>query len=75
MTSTVSAVGIDCRDPEVLARFGVGHYWVIDPVNPALRVFRLVDGTYESGQIVTGEELFETDVPFPVSFRPADLAR
>lgn len=63
------------RKPEVLARFGVEHYWVIDPVNPAIRVFRLVDHSYESGQIVTGEELFETDEPFPVAFRPADLAR
>lgn len=63
------------RKPEVLARFGVGHYWVIDPVNPSIRVFRLVDGTYESGLIVSGEELFETEAPFPVSFRPVDLTR
>lgn len=47
---------------------------MIDPVNPALRVFRLVDGSYESGLVVAGEELFETEVPFPVRFRPADLA-
>ncbi|GAA5164263.1 Uma2 family endonuclease [Ornithinimicrobium tianjinense] len=63
------------RKPEVLARFGVEHYWVVDPVNPAIRVFRLVDGTYVSGLVVSGKELFETEVPFPVSFRPADLAR
>ncbi len=63
------------RKPEVLARFGVEHYWVIDPVDPAIRVFRLADGTYGSGLIVAGEEVFSTEVPFPVSFRPADLAR
>ncbi len=63
------------RKPEVLARFGVEHYWVVDPVDPAIRVFRLVDGTYESGLVVSGDELFETGAPFPVSFRPADLAR
>lgn len=63
------------RKPEVLGRFGVEHYWVVDPLNPALRVFRLVGATYESGQVVVAADLFETDVPFPVSFRPADLAR
>lgn len=63
------------RKPEVMARFGVRHYWVLDPLNPAIRAFRLLEGTYESGLVVPGEELFETEVPFPVSFRPSDLTR
>ncbi|MCK0112863.1 Uma2 family endonuclease [Ornithinimicrobium sp. F0845] len=63
------------RKPEVLGRFGVEHYWVVDPLHPAIRVFRLVGETYESDQVVQGDGLFETDAPFPVSFRPADLAR
>ncbi|QDO86904.1 Uma2 family endonuclease [Ornithinimicrobium ciconiae] len=63
------------RKPEVLGRFGVEHYWVVDPLHPAIRAFRLVDGTYESGQIVAGDDLFETEQPFPVNFRPGDLAR
>ena len=63
------------RKPEVLARFGVEHYWVVDPLLHAIRAFRLVDGTYEAGQIVAGEDLFETEEPFPVSLRPADLSR
>ncbi|MCK0112864.1 Uma2 family endonuclease [Ornithinimicrobium sp. F0845] len=63
------------RKPEVLSEFGVEHYWVVDPVHPAIRPFRLVGGTYESGQVVLGDDLFEIAVPFPVSFRPADLAR
>ncbi|USQ79861.1 Uma2 family endonuclease [Ornithinimicrobium faecis] len=63
------------RKPEVLGRFGVEHYWVVDPLHPAIRVFRLVGETYHSGQIVGGDDLFETDVPFQVRFRPADLAR
>ena len=45
------------------------------PEVPAIRAFRLVDGTYEAGQIVAGEDLFETEEPFPVSLRPADLSR
>lgn len=63
------------RKPEVLARFGVEHYWVLDPEHPAVRVFRLVDGTYESTTVVHGEDLFETSEPFSVSFRPVDLTR
>lgn len=63
------------RKPEVLSRFGVEHYWVVDPLHPALRVFTLTGGSYEAGLIVTGNDLFETAVPFPVSFRPADLTR
>lgn len=59
----------------MLARFGVEHYWVIDPLNPALRVFRLAGDTYESDLVVHGDAVFETDVPFPVRFRPADLTR
>ena len=63
------------RKPEALARFGVEHYWVIDPEHPAIREFRLVDGRYVTAQIVEGEDLFSTDAPFPVSFRPLDLTR
>lgn len=63
------------RKPEALGRFGVEHYWVVDPIHPAIRIFQLVGETYESSQIVGGDDLFETDLPFPVRFRPADLAR
>lgn len=63
------------RKPKVLARFGVEHYWVIDPEHPAIRVFRLTGGAYVSDEIVEGEERFETTEPFPVGFRPVDLTR
>jgi len=63
------------RKPEVLGRFGVEHYWVVDPVNPAIRAFQLVGDTYQSGHVVQGLDIFETQGPFPVSFRPAHLAR
>ncbi|MGO0575884.1 Uma2 family endonuclease [Ornithinimicrobium panacihumi] len=63
------------RKPEVLAQFGVPHYWVIDPLHPWLRVFTLRGETYESDVVVEGQELFETTEPFPVSFRPVDLTR
>lgn len=68
--------GVDLvRKPDALAAFGVEHYWVIDPLHASLRVFRLEGDADESGLVVTGEERFETDVPFPVTFRPVDLTR
>ena len=63
------------RKPEILARFGAPHYWVIDPIHPAIRVFRLAGETYSSDEILSGEETFRTQDPFPVSFRPVDLTR
>lgn len=42
------------RKPEILAQFGVEHYWVIDPVNPSLRVFRLTGDTDDSGYRLRG---------------------
>ena len=61
--------------PEVLARFGVEHYWVVDPLSPAIRASRLRDGALVTDQVVTGEDVFETEDPFPVRFRPVDLVR
>lgn len=63
------------RKPEVLARFGIEHYWVVDPLNPAIRAFRLRDGALVTDQVVTGDDVFETETPFPVRFGPADLVR
>ncbi len=58
------------------ARFeeaGVTSYWVVDPLAPRITAWELVDGAYRSVAEVTGEETFSTDVPFPVTFRPAEL--
>lgn len=59
--------------PEALARSGCQHYWVVDPRLPAIRVFRLVDGVLVTDQVVEGEALLSTAVPFAVDLRPADL--
>ena len=57
------------------ARFGVPHYWIVNPVGETLFAYRLQEGRYvEAGQ-AEGEELFEVDDPFPVRLRPAALFR
>ena len=63
------------RKPEVLAKFGCAHYWVVDPLRPAVREFHLVSDLYVTRDDVEGDDEFSTDAPFPVSFRPNDLTR
>lgn len=59
--------------PQAMARFGVEHYWVVDPVLPAIWVMRLREGAFETTHLVEGESLMEITEPFPVSLRPTDL--
>lgn len=57
------------------ARFGVQHYWVLNPVGETLVAYRLKDGHYVEAVRVVGEDLFEVAEPFPVRLRPAALFR
>jgi Uma2 family endonuclease len=52
---------------------GTVSYWVVDPDQQSLTAWQLVDGTYEQRARVVGDQVFSTELPFPVSFRPADL--
>ncbi|WP_026119477.1 Uma2 family endonuclease [Nocardiopsis ganjiahuensis] len=54
------------------AAFGIPSYWIINPNpdKPGIMEFRLVDGVYQEVGQTQGEELFETEVPFPVKFVP-----
>jgi len=57
------------------ARFGVSHYWILNPVGETLVAYRLMEGRYVEASRAEGEELFEVEEPFPVRFRPAALFR
>jgi Uma2 family endonuclease len=52
---------------------GVPAYWLVDPDAPSLTVLRLGDGTYVEEAVVTGDEVYEADFPFPVTVVPARL--
>lgn len=55
-------------------RLGTPSYWVIDPRDPALTVFRLDEnGRYEQIAAVTGDDAFDATDPFPVRVVPSAL--
>ncbi len=56
-----------------LERAGCGHYWVIDPDEPSIIAWDLVDGSYRQITHATGSQSFAVADPFPVSFTPDGL--
>ena len=54
---------------------GVPSYWVVDPINPRLRAWRLEEGEYVEIADVPGEKEWTAEQPFPVTIRPVDLTR
>ena len=53
----------------VYAAAGVPSYWLVDPVEPLLRVLTLIDGLYVETARVTGDEPLTVEQPFPVTLR------
>lgn len=58
---------------EVLERAGCPHYWVLDPDEMSLWVWRLVKGTYVLEHHVTGDEEVRLTVPVEVTLCVSDL--
>lgn len=58
---------------ERLERAGCPHYWVVDPDEPSIIAWELLDGAYRESARAAGGEVFEVSAPFPVSFTPAAL--
>ncbi|HWL36880.1 MAG TPA: Uma2 family endonuclease [Frankiaceae bacterium] len=54
-------------------RAGTPAYWVFDPAAVRLRAWELRDGAYVLVGDVSGDEAFETNVPFPVRVVPSTL--
>jgi Uma2 family endonuclease len=52
---------------------GVPAYWVVDPEEPSLAVFRLEDGAYLEDAKVVGDAAYRTEWPFAVEVVPARL--
>ncbi|MHB8296424.1 MAG: Uma2 family endonuclease [Acidimicrobiales bacterium] len=58
---------------ELYERLGVPAYWIVDPKVLSIEALRLVGSGYEAEAEVSGEGVFATDWPFPVSVVPARL--
>ncbi|MFT4011038.1 MAG: Uma2 family endonuclease [Nocardioidaceae bacterium] len=56
-----------------LQRAACSHYWVVDPNEPSVIAWSLIDGAYQEVARAVGTEPFEVASPFPVSFTPASL--
>ncbi len=54
------------------AEFGIMSYWIISPApdKPGLIELHLENGDYREVTQVFGEEVFETDLPFPIKLVP-----
>ena len=52
---------------------GVPAYWLVDPDIPSVTVLRLAGGSYLEEAVVTGEEAYDADFPYPVTVVPARL--
>lgn len=56
-----------------LERARCPHYWVVDPDEPSIVAWQLVDGQYREAARVSGAECFDVVEPFPVRFAPTSL--
>jgi Uma2 family endonuclease len=55
-------------------RFGVAHYWIVDPAAPAVRALRRdASGHYGDALEIAGSAKFAVDEPFAVRFSPEQL--
>jgi len=52
---------------------GCEAYWCIDPDQLTLTAWHLEHGRFIEVAHVSGDETFETELPFPISIRPAEL--
>jgi Uma2 family endonuclease len=57
----------------VYERMGVPSYWVVDPQQPSIIVFELVDGRYDQVAEVKDGDTLEVSRPFPVRVTPKQL--
>lgn len=69
-----STRGIDLMlKKERLQRAGCPHYWVVDPDEPSITAWSLVDGAYVETARATGDAMFDVVDPLAVRLTPSSL--
>jgi Uma2 family endonuclease len=58
---------------DLLERVGCAHYWVVDPEDPSITAWDLVDGTYREVAHAAGNESFHVSQPLDLTLVPAEL--
>jgi len=58
---------------EALRAAGCRHYWVVDPDEPSVLAWELVEGEYVEAGRAVGEETMRLERPFPVEVTPQRL--
>src|SRR5262245_6988363 len=54
-------------------RAGLAHYWIVDPVAPAVTVLDRIDGSLVETGVAKGDEPLAVEHPFPVTLVAGDL--
>lgn len=52
---------------------GTRHYWIVDPMEPSMTAWELVDGRYAEAGHAEGDEELALERPFPVRIVPSGL--
>jgi Uma2 family endonuclease len=56
-----------------IAAGGAAHYWVVDPLEPSITAFDLVDGDYVDVGGAAGTDALTLERPFSITVAPAQL--
>jgi Uma2 family endonuclease len=65
----------DGRKRTLYEESGIGHYWRVDPVEPAITVCELSHGHYERTMFARGQEALIIRSPFDVELIPSRLVQ
>jgi Uma2 family endonuclease len=58
---------------QTFARFGVPEYWIVDPANRVIEVYRLADGIYGLEQVAGGGDVLASPTLEGLAFKAARL--
>ena len=58
---------------QLYADAGIPTYWIFDPEEPSLTVLRLDGDKYVEDVVVSGTDIYEAELPYPVRIVPDEI--